>query len=181
MTGRLEGCVPCRLESRAARVAGICGSMAVPPLPAPLAQQYHATWFRYVDASGRRFAARPADARAAAPPAWDLPDAFVVVTAWNPNSTPRARVQNDAANARLHATLVALGASLRPIVGHSEDRTWEEHGFAVWDVPLDEVSRLAVDHGQHAVFVVTRGWRTLGDGNRRVDSTRGVWLHVDDA
>jgi hypothetical protein len=152
--------------------------MAAPALSAPLTEQYHATWFRYVDAAGRRFAARPADERPPAPPAWDLPDAFVVVTAWNPDSTPRARVENDAANARLHAALVALGASLRPIVGHSGDGTWEEQSFAVWDVPLDDVSRLAVDHGQHAVFVVTDGWRTLAGGNRRVDATRGVWLHV---
>jgi hypothetical protein len=152
--------------------------MAAPPLPAHLTEQYHATWFHYVDAAGRRFAARPADTRPPSPPAWDLPDAFVVVTAWNPDSTPRARAENDAANARLHAALVELGASLRPIAGHSEDRSWEEHGFAVWDVPFDDVSRLAVDYGQHAVFVVTDGWRTLGDGNRRVDAGRGVWLHV---
>jgi hypothetical protein len=149
-------------------------------LPASLEEHYHATWFEYVDADGRRFVARPVDARPPAPPTWDLPEAFDVVTAWNPDSTPRSRRENDAANERLHAELVARDATVRGILGHSADRAWEEHSFAVWDVPFDEVSRLAAAYGQHAIFVVERGWRTLGDGASRVGADRGVWLIVDD-
>lgn len=149
-----------------------------PDLSATLADQYHATWFDYVDAGGRRFAAEPVAAAPLHPAPWDLPAAFIVVTAWNPDSTPRSRAENDAANARLHADLVARRAGVRPIVGHSADRTWEEHGFAVWDLALDEASRLASAHGQHAVFVVDGGRRTLGDGNRRVDPVRAMWLRV---
>jgi hypothetical protein len=153
--------------------------MPAPALPASLEAHYHATWFEYVDADGRRFVARPVDARPDDAPAWDLPDAFVVVTAWNPDSTPRPRAENDAANARLHADLVAQGAAVRAIVGHSADRAWEEHSFAVWDLPLDELSALAAAYGQHAVFVVADGRRTLGDGRSRVDAGRGVWLVVE--
>ncbi len=151
--------------------------MRPPPLPVSMADRYHATWFDYVDARGRRFEACPVGAQAPCA-AWDLPEAFAVVTAWNPDSTPRSRAENDAANVRLHDDLRARGASVRPIVGRSEDRTWEEHSFAVWGLTRDEVSQVAVTYGQHAIFVVTRGRRTLGDGNRRADDVRGVWLHV---
>lgn len=152
--------------------------MPAPELPEPLAAHYHATWFDYVDGGGRRFSARPADARPEASPAWDLPERFVVVTAWNPDSTPAPRADNDAANVRLGDELRAAGATVRPIVGHSADRAWAEQSFAVWDVPDDAVARLAVAHGQHAIFVVTGGWRTLAGGNRAVDTDRGMWLHV---
>lgn len=153
--------------------------MPLRDLDASLADHYHATWFDYVDASGRRFVARPVDDPPPAAAPWDLPEVFVVVTAWNPASiAPRGVEDNHAANARLRDDLEARGAAVRPIVGRSADGTWQEPSFAVWNLPVDEASRLAAAHGQHAIFVVDGGRRTLGHAGSRVDTGRATWLVV---
>lgn len=148
------------------------------PLDPRTADAYHATWFDYVDAAGRRFVARPTDVPPRHPPAWDLPGAFVVVTAHNPGSVLQAAAHNDDANRRLRADLLARGATVRDIVGRSADGGWREASLAVWDVPLDALETLAAAHGQCAIFVVTDGRRRLGHGTHRVDVTRGEWLDV---
>ncbi len=148
------------------------------PLDARTAAAYHATWFDYVDARGRRFVARPTDVPSRHPPAWDLPAEFVVVTAHNPGSVPHPDAANDDANRRLRADLLARGAAVRDIVGRSADDTWREASLAAWNVPLAELEALAAAHGQCAVFVVSGGRRRLGHGTHRVDVARGEWLDV---
>lgn len=150
-------------------------------LDVSLADHYHATWFDYVDASGRRFVARPVAAPSSDEAPWDLPRTFVVVTAWNPGSTPREVGENHAANARLRDDLETRGAAVRPIVGRSADGTWREPSFAVWNLSVDEASRLAAAHGQHAIFVVDGGRRTLAHAGSRVDTERATWLVVTTA
>ncbi|HEV7734252.1 MAG TPA: DUF3293 domain-containing protein [Candidatus Binatia bacterium] len=149
------------------------------PLDARTADAYHATWFDYVDAGGRRFVAQPTDAQSGNAPAWDLPAEFAVVTAHNPGSVSRPEVENEDANRRLRADLVARGAAVRDIVGRSADGSWREASLAVWNVPLADLEALAAAHGQCAIFVVVAGGRRrLGNGTHRVDVTRGEWLDV---
>jgi hypothetical protein len=152
--------------------------MSQPELPASLAEKYHTSWFDYVDASGRGFVACPVDAPPPGPPPWDLPQAFAVVTAWNPESKSCSRAENDAANARLHADLLAHGAAVGAIVGRSADSRWEEQSFAAWNISTEHVARIAAAYGQHAIFAVDGGRRTLVSARSRVDPERGVWLLV---
>jgi ADP-ribosyl-[dinitrogen reductase] hydrolase len=136
----------------------------LPVLDGSLEEMYRATVLHYVDARGAHFVATPADQPAASAPAWDLPDTFYVVTAWNPASADRSHGENTAADRRLEAALRARNASMRRMDGASADGSWYERGFAVWNIPAGSIAGVAREFGQNAFLIVDRGSRRLGAG-----------------
>ena len=84
--------------------------------------------------------------------------AFTLVTAQNPQSTPLSDEENRERNERLERWLLAKGYDYGPSLGKSTDGSWEEEGFTVFDLLLEDALRLGRQFGQHAVV--------YGEGNR---------------
>jgi hypothetical protein len=76
----------------------------------------------------------------------------VFVTAWNPGSRLRPRVENEAAAARLADEAVAQGWRFLPQEGRGDDGTWPaEPGLLLLDLDPAQALALAERHGQNAV------------------------------
>ena len=77
--------------------------------------------------------------------------AFTLITAQNPQSTPLSEEENRERNERLEKYLLAKNYSYGPSLGKSTDGSWEEAGFAVFDLSLEDALALGSQFGQHAV------------------------------
>ena len=83
--------------------------------------------------------------------------AFTLVTAQNPQSTPLSEEENRERNGKLERQLLTKNYDYGPSLGKSTDGSWEEAGFTVFDLSLDEALELGRQFGQHAVV--------YGEGN----------------
>ncbi len=77
--------------------------------------------------------------------------AFTLVTAQNPQSTPLSEEENRERNERLEQHLLAKNYDYGPSLGKSTDGSWEEAGFTVFDLTLEDALALGSQFGQHAV------------------------------
>ena len=77
--------------------------------------------------------------------------AFTLVTAHNPRSTPLSREENRERNERLEQHLIKQGYRYGSSLGKSVDGNWEEAGFTVFDLSLEDALALGSQFGQHAV------------------------------
>ena len=77
--------------------------------------------------------------------------AFTLVTAHNPQSQPLSDEENGERNERLEQHLIKQDYEYGPSLGKSLDGTWEETGFSVFDLSLDDALELGKQLGQHAV------------------------------
>ncbi len=77
--------------------------------------------------------------------------AFTLLTAQNPQSTPLSGEENAERNRRLEQHLLLKGYDFGPSLGKSVDGSWEEAGFTVFDLSLEDALALGSQFGQHAV------------------------------
>ena len=77
--------------------------------------------------------------------------AFTLVTAQNPQSTPLSDEENRGRNERLEQHLLKQGYDFGPSLGKSTDGNWEEAGFTIFDLSLEDALVLGSQFGQHAV------------------------------
>ena len=77
--------------------------------------------------------------------------AFTLVTAQNPQSTPLAEEENRERNERLERWLLEKGYDYGPSLGKSTDGSWEEAGFTVFDLSVEDALKLGQQFGQHAI------------------------------
>lgn len=89
------------------------------------------------------------------PPA-ELPLPFVVLTACNPASRPRAPWVNAVDQALLEGVLRARGCDTLDAIGRAPDGSWSEPSVAVWGLAPNDAVRLGGDFGQNAIFTVTQ-------------------------
>jgi hypothetical protein len=80
------------------------------------------------------------------------------ITAWNPGSWPRSQAENEAAMARLQATVNALGLTALPHRGVPDDAGWPpEEGLLILDLGSNAAVAVAEAFGQNAIVHVARG------------------------
>ena len=77
--------------------------------------------------------------------------AFTLVTAQNPQSKPLSKAENRERNERLEQHLSTKNYDYGPSLGKSTDGSWEEAGFTVFDLSLEDALVLGSQFGQHAV------------------------------
>ncbi len=85
----------------------------------------------------------------------------ITITAWNPGLARPTAAENQAANVRLHADLLATGHECWPADGFNVAGTFSEPGWIAWGLPLADALSLGRSHGQYAVYVFEP------DGSRR--------------
>lgn len=83
---------------------------------------------------------------------------FAVITAWDPQSIPRAEALNRAADAELQAALRDAGVDIVPACSASPDGQWREPGWLVCDLPVEALDALARRHGQLGTLCWPAGW-----------------------
>ena len=76
---------------------------------------------------------------------------FALMTAANPRSEAWGDADNDQRNAEMRLEIAAKGWSFTESVGSSPSGDWREHGFLIWDAPLDETVKLGQHYGQNAI------------------------------
>lgn len=76
---------------------------------------------------------------------------FALITAANPRSEPWSDADNAGRNAAMQLEIAAHGWAFEGSIGSSPIGDWREHGFLIWDAPLEEVLKLGRDYGQNAV------------------------------
>lgn len=84
-----------------------------------------------------------------------LPLPAAVVTACNPASEPRAPGENAAANEALAGRIRAAGLSFHPALAHGtgpDAGAWDEPGFLVPGIEIDDAVSLGAAFGQNAVL-----------------------------
>jgi hypothetical protein len=80
----------------------------------------------------------------------------VIVTVWNPFSTPLADEVNRLRNVALEHHLADNGLPCLPAEGRDPTGQWAaEHSFLAFDPSPGQVETLLVDFQQHAVVVVS--------------------------
>ena len=84
--------------------------------------------------------------------------AFTLVTAHNPQSQPLSAEENWERNRRLEQHLLSKNYEYGFSLGKSLDGSWEEAGFSVFDLSLDDALALGSQFGQHAI-VYAKGER----------------------
>ena len=77
--------------------------------------------------------------------------AFTLVTAHNPQSQPLSDEENSERNRRLEQHLLSKNYEYGFSLGKSLDGSWEEAGFSVFDLSLDDALALGSQFGQHAI------------------------------
>ena len=80
------------------------------------------------------------------------------MTAYNPQSGPLSDKENRQRNERLEQHLLSKNYEYGPSLGKSLDGSWEEAGFSVFDLSLDDALALGSQFGQHAI-VYAKGER----------------------
>jgi hypothetical protein len=78
-----------------------------------------------------------------------------LVTGWGPRGEERDERENEEANARLEAELMARDLAHRPSAGRGAEGSHEEPGFAIWGIDEQGARELGRRHGQLAVFWIT--------------------------
>jgi uncharacterized protein DUF3293 len=80
---------------------------------------------------------------------------YAFITAWNPDSESRSRVDNDRCDGELTSQLDRLG--VRRLRAHATDAQGghREHGWLALDLPVEELDRLARGFGQDGVLCWT--------------------------
>jgi hypothetical protein len=76
----------------------------------------------------------------------------VVLTAWNPGLERPTEAENRQANERMLGELLATGHEVWRADGRAPDGTFEEEGWIVWGLALDQALVLALRFGQFAVY-----------------------------
>ena len=79
---------------------------------------------------------------------------WVLITAWNPDSKPRSREENDGAQERLRAELRVLSWPFVEAVGELGD--WREESLLVMAPSADDALELGARYGQVAVLLGCR-------------------------
>jgi hypothetical protein len=82
---------------------------------------------------------------------------FFLITAANPRSEPFTDDANDARNLEMRGVLEAGNWSFETSLGRSPSGDWREHGFLIWDAPLEAVLELGRMFGQNAVVYGENG------------------------
>ena len=84
-------------------------------------------------------------------------DRFALLTAWNPDSVPRAALLNRRAQRALERELGVAGLRFRPAVHAASDGSWREESVLVLNAPLDLIDALARRYDQAGTLAWTRG------------------------
>ncbi|MCE9673197.1 DUF3293 domain-containing protein [Myxococcus stipitatus] len=82
---------------------------------------------------------------------------WAFITAWNPGSRPQGKDENQRAQERLVAQLVAGGWVPAPAIGEAEDGSWSEQSLFVPGLPRGDAERFGRAFGQVAVLVGRTG------------------------
>lgn len=82
---------------------------------------------------------------------------FGLLSAWDPQSIPRAEAVNRRADEELHAALLTSELPFRPGFSSAPNRSWREPSWVVMDMPDQEFDRLALRYGQLGTLVWNRG------------------------
>jgi hypothetical protein len=82
---------------------------------------------------------------------------FGLLSAWDPQSIPRAESVNRRADEALHAGLLASGLPFRPGFCSAPNRSWREPSWVVMDMPDTDFDRLALRYGQLGTLTWSRG------------------------
>ena len=86
---------------------------------------------------------------------------YFLITAWNPFSKKLSFAENQERNLSLGRDLLQSGASVTKALGRSVDWEWVEESFAVKNINLENVIRLAKKYEQNAIFEVSPNGRKI--------------------
>ncbi len=83
---------------------------------------------------------------------------FAIITAYNPHSKVLSKEENFARHLQLQNLLQNKSFEILPSTGQSPDGSWQEEGFLVFDIELDQALEFGKHFEQHAII--------YGQGNR---------------
>ena len=85
-----------------------------------------------------------------------LPIPIHIITAWNPLSETYSVNENTYRNKLLLADLQQRGnLEILPVIGHSQDKQWQEESFAVFGLTREQACKIASHYNQRAIFELT--------------------------
>jgi len=93
---------------------------------------------------------------------------FGLLSAWNPQSTPRDEATNRRQDESLQADLSRLGVTSVPAFSSARNRTWREPGWLVFGMEVGRFDELARRYGQ----LGTLWWRPGTPVRLRMYATR---------
>ncbi|TWI03680.1 uncharacterized protein DUF3293 [Luteimonas cucumeris] len=99
---------------------------------------------------------------------------FALLSAWDPQSVPRAEAVNRHADQELHDALLASGRAFVPAFSSAPDRSWREPSWLVMDLALADLDALGRRFGQLGMLV----WQRSQPVRLRMMSARPD--HLDD-
>ena len=76
---------------------------------------------------------------------------FSLITAANPRSEAWNNADNAGRNRQMQLEIAAKGWAFEASIGSSPSGDWLEHGFLIWDAPLDEVVQIGRRYEQNAI------------------------------
>jgi hypothetical protein len=83
---------------------------------------------------------------------------FAIITAHNPHSQPLSKEENHKRHVKLQNLLQQKHFEIEESIGQSPDGTWQEEGFLIFDISLEEALELGQMFEQNAIL--------YGQGNR---------------
>lgn len=75
-----------------------------------------------------------------------------LITAFNPYSQLLSKEENEVRNVELSSKIVEKWRYIDAIASDSESTEWEELGFLIYNIKLNEALSLAGSYGQHAIL-----------------------------
>lgn len=86
---------------------------------------------------------------------------YFVITAWNPFSKKLSLAENRQRNIELEKDLLYARAEILKAIGRSDDWKWFEESFAVRDIDMIEIVRIAKKYQQNAIFQLSSEGRKV--------------------
>lgn len=112
------------------------------------------------------------------PPGMETPDAFAIVTAWNPDGRTTAWENNQKANGRLQSRLDEADLYWFSVTGGSPDFAHVEPGFGVAGISREAAVVLGREFRQEAIFWVEGGAVFLVSCENPVPEEIGRWSEL---
>lgn len=84
-----------------------------------------------------------------------LPAPIHIITASNPHQRILSDHENQQRNSQLLLCINKLNCQSKPVIGHSHDRRWQEHSFAIHGLSRVQACYLASSFDQHAIYELT--------------------------
>lgn len=86
---------------------------------------------------------------------------YFVITAWNPFSKKLSLAENRQKNIELEKDLLYARAEILKAIGRSDDWKWFEESFAVRDIDMIEIVRIAKKYQQNGIFQLSSEGRKV--------------------